>query len=348
MIGAQFGARRFVDRVARDDFAATIDIAGELVNHGLGHIGEQGESAGHVAVNGAVTDGHFALVAGRDDHAVEFVRDSHERDPAQAGLQILLGDVRIFLGEYIGHLFLHRFEPSADRHGVAFDAEVAGEREGIVDAALRGVGSGHGHPEDVFFAERGNSQRGGHRRIDPAAQPDDHLLESAFGQIIVESEHQRFVHVAHIVVRREFRRSGGRNGDQRNIFAEPRQLVDDRAIAIENEGVTVENKLVIASDKVRVDEGNAEIFGDSAEHDAAPHEFARFEGGGAQVKQKSDAGFFQFVDRAASVVITRQVFRGPQIFANGNPGFLSRDLRHGHFCRRFEVTTFVEDVISRQ
>jgi hypothetical protein len=66
------------------------------------------------------------------------------------------------------------------------------------------------------------------------------------------------------------------------------------------------------------------------------------------IKQKSDAGFFQFVDRAASVVITRQVFRGPQIFANGNPGFLSRDLRHGHFCRRFEVTTFVEDVISRQ
>ena len=326
----------------------TIDIAGELVNHGLGHIGEQGESAGHVAVNGAVTDGHFALVAGRDDHAVEFVRDSHERDPAQAGLQILLGDVRIFLGEDIGHLFLHRFEPSADWHGVAFDAEVAGEREGIVDAALRGVGSGHGHPEDVFFAERGNSQRGGHRRIDPAAQPDDHLLESAFGQIIAEPEHQRFVHVAHIVVGREFRRSGGRNGDQRDIFAEPRQLVDDRAIAIENEGVTVENQLVVASDKVRVNQWHAEILGDPAEHGPPPRGLARFEGRGAQVKQKSDAGFFQFVDRAASVVIARQVFRGPKILADCDAGFLSRDIRHGDPRGRFEVAAFVEDVISRQ
>ena len=40
--------------------------SGQFVDHRFGHVGNHGESAGHVAVERAVADGHLRFVAGAE------------------------------------------------------------------------------------------------------------------------------------------------------------------------------------------------------------------------------------------------------------------------------------------
>jgi hypothetical protein len=150
----------FFDRIAGTDFAVAVDVCGQLVNHGFRHIRNERHAAGHVAVDRAIADGEFALVAGRNDHAVEFVGERHECHAAQAGLQVFFGQVRLFSFEDIAELVIHGGEGFPDGDFVAFDAEVAGQGDRIVDAALRGKGTGHGDAEDVLFTEGGHGESG--------------------------------------------------------------------------------------------------------------------------------------------------------------------------------------------
>jgi hypothetical protein len=77
----------------RDDFAVAVDPAGEGVDLGFEDVADDGETAAHVAVERAVADGHFALVAGGEEERAEFVGESHHQHAADAGLDVLLGDV---------------------------------------------------------------------------------------------------------------------------------------------------------------------------------------------------------------------------------------------------------------
>ncbi len=320
LVRPQFRAGRLVDRVARDDLAVPVDVAGQLIDHHFGHIGNEGHAAGHVAVDRAITDGQFAFVAGGNDHAVELVGQRHECHTPQAGLQIFLGHVRRVSGENRRELFFHRLESAADRHGAAFDAELPGQPDRIVDAALGREGSGHGHAKHIVLAQGRDGQGGGDRRINAAAQADDDLFETAFAEVVAEPEDKGIMDVGHIGVFGRRKRNRGRNGDQRVDFAEAGQFGGKVAVGREGERVPVEDKLVIAADQIGVNQGHLEPLGDGAEHGASFDRFARFERRGAQVEQEVDAGPGQFVERAAAVKVTRQIFRGPQIFADRDPG----------------------------
>src|SRR5207248_10619330 len=64
LVRLQFRARWFVDGRAWNDFSCTIYPTSELIDHRLRHITDDRETAGHVAVNCAITDGELALVVG--------------------------------------------------------------------------------------------------------------------------------------------------------------------------------------------------------------------------------------------------------------------------------------------
>ena len=59
-----------------------IDPAGELINEGLRHVADDGEAAGHVAVDGTVTDREFALVARGEQEMPKLMGKRHQDHPA--------------------------------------------------------------------------------------------------------------------------------------------------------------------------------------------------------------------------------------------------------------------------
>ena len=154
--------------------------------------------------------------------------------------------------------------------------------------------------------------------------------------------------VGHIGVFGRRKRNRGRNGDQRVDFAEAGQFGRKVAVGREGERVPVEDKLVIAADQIGVNERHLESARDGGEHDAPFDRLASLKRGSAQVEQEVDAGRSQFVERTASVKITGQILRGPEVFADRDTGPPSCNVGDGHLGGGFKVAALVEDVISRQ
>ena len=65
---AQLGRRR-LGMARRDSPALLVDEPGQAVDHRLGHVADHRQPAAHVAVEGAVADRQFRLVAGRQQQA---------------------------------------------------------------------------------------------------------------------------------------------------------------------------------------------------------------------------------------------------------------------------------------
>ena len=231
---------------------------------------------------------------------------------------------------------------------MASDAEMPGQLDRVVDAALGREGSGHGHTEHVVPAQGRDGQGGGDRRIDAAAQADDNLVETAFAEIVAEPEDKGIVYVGHVGVSGGINRNRGRNGGECVDFAEAGQCGRKVAVGTEGKRVPVEDKLVIAADQIGVNERHLESARDGGEHDAPFDRLASLKRGSAQVEQEVDAGRSQFVERTASVKITGQILRRPEVFANRDTGPPSCNVGDGHLGGGFEVAALVEDVVSRQ
>ena len=245
-------------------------------------------------------------------------------------------------------MLFHRLEPAADRDVVASDAEMPGQLDRVVDAALGREGPGHGHTKHVVPAQGRDGQGGGDRRIDAAAQADDNLVETTFAEVVAEPEDKGIVYVGHVGVSGGIDRNRGRNGGECVDFAEAGQFGRKVAVGREGERVSVEDKLVIAADQIGVNQGHLEPPGDGAEHGASFDRLASLKRGSAQVEQEVDAGPGQFVERTASVKITGQILRGPEVFADRDTGPPSCNVGDGHLGGGFKVAALVEDVISRQ
>ena len=82
----------------------------------------------------------------------EFIRERHQDHAAKTRLHIFLGRVLGKAGEDFGELRFECRERVTDRNLQTADAEIIGEREGVIDAAARRIGTGHGDPKDVFRA----------------------------------------------------------------------------------------------------------------------------------------------------------------------------------------------------
>ena len=145
-----------------------IAVTAQLVDQQFGHILDHGKSPAHVAVEGAVTGGVFALVAGGEYHRSEFVRHRHQDITADACLDIFLGDVRRCVAEEWLKALQIGFIKAGDRHFVKFDAEILRQLAGIFPALLTRKLAGHGDAGDVFLSQRIRRHRAHQGGIHPS------------------------------------------------------------------------------------------------------------------------------------------------------------------------------------
>src|SRR5947209_648078 len=89
LVGGEFRRGALVDDGPRDQLAFAIDVARERIDLGLENVADDGESDVRVAVERAVAEGEFRLVAGRKQQTALGVRDGHQDVAAQARLQVL-------------------------------------------------------------------------------------------------------------------------------------------------------------------------------------------------------------------------------------------------------------------
>lgn len=82
LIGAQFGRGRFGDGARRDAKLAAVEVVGEIEDEGFGEVRDNGETASHIPVEGAVANRDFALVPGGEEEASEFIGEGHEEETA--------------------------------------------------------------------------------------------------------------------------------------------------------------------------------------------------------------------------------------------------------------------------
>jgi len=148
--------------------APAVPLQGELIHHRLVHVLEQAESARHVSIEGAVTHRQLALVPCGEHQPSELVGKRHQVVPADAGLEILLGDVGVAPGERRLQHALVRLEDIADRKQVEAHAERAGERFGVFLRRARGERRRHRDADHVFAAERVTRETRTERGVDSA------------------------------------------------------------------------------------------------------------------------------------------------------------------------------------
>ena len=75
LVCAEFGGRRFVNRSARNDVAPgdIVAIFGQRIHRCFRHVGDDAQTARHVAVERGVADADFGFVAGGERQIAEFV-----------------------------------------------------------------------------------------------------------------------------------------------------------------------------------------------------------------------------------------------------------------------------------
>ena len=155
----------------------------------------------HVAVQRRVADGHLRLVPGRDDEPAELVRQRHQQRPADAGLEVLLGQVRLAAGERAGERLPESADDPLDRDLAEVDAEVDAHLAGVVARALRRVARRHRHRVHAVGAERVGADRCGQRRVDAAGDPEHDVAEAALLDVVADAEAEREAHL--LELRRE-------------------------------------------------------------------------------------------------------------------------------------------------
>ena len=139
---------------SRNDDSVAVAPTGKPVDQCLVDVLEHGVAAGHVAVERCVADRHLRLVPGRDHHAAELVGDAHQDRSTNPRLKILLRDAGRGAGEERIEGLEERLERRLDRDHIEPAAEVARQRLGISNRALRRIAGRHGQRLDGAGSER--------------------------------------------------------------------------------------------------------------------------------------------------------------------------------------------------
>lgn len=276
LIGFEFGTWRLRDRVDGYDLGCAVDVFCELIDPGFGNIADHGKATAHVAVQGAVADGHFTFVAGGENKVSELVGQRHEGESAEARLKVLFGLVWGESVEVREELVGDSFECGLDGDVEEVDAETVCEDLRVIDTSVAGVAGGHGDADDVVFAEGGRGEARNHRAVDAAAQAEDGGAETAFSEIVPDPEHERIVERLDAI----FRGGGAWCGIvQRGIrLLEGGKHGCGRAICADEARLTVEDELVVGADRVAVSQRCFQGSCDGGEHFDPAQWFIALEG----------------------------------------------------------------------
>ena len=147
----------------------------------------------------------------------------------------------------------------ADGDQLEADAQILGQIARIGDAVLGGIRAGHADAGDVFLADRIHRDGRGERRIDAAAEPDEHALEAALANVIARAQDQRLIDGFAFVGKFSWR-----SPVSVSVSTSTRSSSNDAAEAITSpsrihgEAGAIENQLIVAAHLVDIDDGHAE------------------------------------------------------------------------------------------
>jgi hypothetical protein len=252
-----------------------VDDAAEAIDERLGDVADDGEAADHVTVEGAVADGDFAFIAGREDESVPLVGQGHQSEAAEAGLDVLLGGIGGRAGEQRGETGGNGAAGFGNGGGFAADTEVICEGVGVFEGVIGGVGAGHGDAGDVLGADGIGGDAGDEGGIDAAAEADEGLAETAFAHVVTGAEHKGIVHGGSFVLMTWAAAPVPVAGvEQDQVLGEGRGFGGDGAVGEGGEGGAVEDELVIAAGHIDVEVGDAVATSHGGEHLAAEVTFA--------------------------------------------------------------------------
>ena len=268
LVGAQFGRRPPRQDTLGYHFRHPVTVRAQAVHEGLGDILDDGKAARHVAVQGAITDGHLALVARRQDDAAVLVRQGHQQGAADARLDVLFRRVFRQPRELAGQGGAEGIESLLDRNFIVAHIEAFYHVARIDPRDIGRELRRHHDGAHLVGAQRIDGNGQGQGGIDAARHADQHAREAVLADIVAHAQHQRLVHLR---FRRQRRGQGLRHGrgaverDELQVFREMAQLGADRAGRIHDKRVAVEDQLILAAHQVGVDEGHA-LRADVAAH----------------------------------------------------------------------------------
>ena len=218
----------------------------EVVDQGLRHVLDRCQPAGHVPVEGRVSDRGFALVGRGQDQPAPAVRKGHHQVAPDPGLQVLGGDPgRGFAqGAVIGS---HRV---LDRELDQSRPEPVRHLPGIGLGRAAGMGRGHYNAGDLLGPQRIRRQGGHEGGVDAAGKSEADVPEAVLDHVVPESGDERrvdLVEVIHPVSDRS--RCFDRVVDQQ-ILGELTGPGEDRAVRRDQGAGPVKDQLVLATDHV--------------------------------------------------------------------------------------------------
>ena len=188
-----------IDRGISSRPARSFRCVGQPEHVRLEHVLEEREPAGHVPVERRVADRELRLVAGGDDEPAELVRQRHQQHAADAGLEVLLGQVAIEVVEARRERLLEGGDDLVDRQLAEVDPEALREPPRVAAGALRREPRRHRDAVHPLGAERLDRERRGQRRVDPAGQPDDDVAKAVLLHVVAQPELEREPHLLEVV-----------------------------------------------------------------------------------------------------------------------------------------------------
>jgi hypothetical protein len=160
----------------------------------LSHVLDHGKTACHVAIQGAITRGHLALVAGGQHDGAGLVGQGHEQACRGCGPGCFLRSCLLFRPtNKLGPApCLKPFEHRRDGDLVIAHAQALAPCRGRIDPGNVGrVGRGHHHRVRTLSAPSASTAMARHQgRIDAARQADDGTRETVLAQVVTHAENQ--------------------------------------------------------------------------------------------------------------------------------------------------------------
>ncbi len=215
----------------------------QTVDDRLRHVADHRQGARQVAVEGAVSHGQLAAVAGGQRHGAELVGMGHDEGGPDPGLHVLLRRSGLSPGEQRLQSLRVGQPQLLDGQHHGLDAEPPRHLGRGARAAVAGEASGHDQAGDVLRPQRAGGQRGHHGAVQPAAQAEHGLAEPALPGEVGQPEHQGFLE--HLQVRRRLvaDRRGGVRIHRQDALLEARPESGQVAVGQDDQAPAVEDVL---------------------------------------------------------------------------------------------------------